>query len=44
MKGFQGQYVFMIPSKDLVVVRTGLAENPEFDVNRFLKALVETIR
>ena len=42
MNGFQGQYVFIIPSKDLVVVRTGLAENPIFDVNRFLAALVAT--
>ncbi|GMN08866.1 serine hydrolase [Croceitalea sp. MTPC9] len=44
MNGFQGQYVFIIPSKNLVVVRTGLAENPVFDVNRFLKALVSTIK
>lgn len=41
--GFQGQYVFIIPSKDLVVVRTGLAENPEFDVNRFLKEICAAI-
>ncbi|MFD2585617.1 serine hydrolase domain-containing protein [Croceitalea marina] len=41
MNGFQGQYVFIIPSKDLVVVRTGLAENPIFDVNRFLSALLK---
>lgn len=38
--GFQGQYVFMIPSKELVVVRTGLAEQPTFDVNGFLSELV----
>lgn len=43
MNGFQGQYVFVIPSKELVVVRTGLAENPVFDVNRFLSSLIETI-
>ncbi|WP_350291939.1 serine hydrolase [uncultured Croceitalea sp.] len=43
MNGFQGQYVFVIPSKDLVVVRTGLAENPVFDVNRFLSSLIATI-
>lgn len=39
--GFQGQYVFIIPSKDLVVVRFGLKEHPEFDVNVFLKELIE---
>lgn len=43
MNGYQGQYVFIIPSKDLVVVRTGLAEFPEFDVNGFLSALTAAI-
>lgn len=43
MNGYQGQYVFMIPSKDLVVVRTGLAEYPEFDINGFLSSLVNAI-
>ena len=43
MNGYQGQYVFMIPSKDLVVVRTGLAEFPEFDINGFLSVLVSAI-
>lgn len=41
--GFQGQYVFVIPSKDLVVVRTGLAEDPDFDVNKFLKEVISAI-
>lgn len=44
MNGFQGQYVFMIPSKDLVVVRTGLAESPEFDINGFLSTLIKAIK
>lgn len=43
MNGYQGQYVFIIPSKDLVVVRTGLAEFPEFDVNGFLSNLIKAI-
>lgn len=42
--GYQGQYVFIIPSKDLVIVRTGLAEPPDFDVNRFLKDILKSIR
>ena len=42
--GYQGQYVFIIPSKELVVVRTGLAEEPDFDVNAFLGRLVKAIR
>jgi CubicO group peptidase (beta-lactamase class C family) len=38
--GYQGQHVFIIPSKDLVIVRTGLAEKPEFDLDTFLKEIV----
>lgn len=38
--GYQGQFVFIIPSKDLVVVRTGLAESPDFDINAFLGKLM----
>jgi CubicO group peptidase (beta-lactamase class C family) len=42
--GYQGQRVFIIPSKDLVVVRTGLAEEPEFDINGFLRDVVAAIQ
>lgn len=41
--GHLGQYIFIIPSKELVVVRTGLAENPKFDINAFLAEIVEAI-
>ncbi len=41
--GYQGQYVFIIPSKDLVIVRTGLKENPEFNVNDFLSDIIGSI-
>ncbi len=41
--GYQGQYVFIIPSKELVIVRTGLKENPDFNVNEFLKEIIESI-
>ena len=37
--GYQGQYVFIIPSKDLVIVRTGLMEEPDFDVNGLLRGI-----
>lgn len=38
--GYQGQHVFIIPSKELVIVRTGLAEGPDFQGNAFLKELL----
>ncbi|MEN1785812.1 MAG: serine hydrolase [Bacteroidota bacterium] len=44
MNGYQGQYVFIIPSKDLVVVRTGLAEYPDFDVDGALGALIAALK
>ncbi|QLG47311.1 serine hydrolase [Costertonia aggregata] len=42
--GFQGQRVFIIPSKDLVVVRTGLANEDAFDSNVFLRKIVSAIK
>lgn len=42
--GFQGQMVFMIPSKNLVVVRTGLTESPDFDFNAFLKGILAGVK
>lgn len=42
--GFQGQHVFIIPSRDLVVVRFGLTEHPEFDVNIFLKEILDAVK
>ncbi len=42
--GFQGQRVYIIPSKDLVIVRMGLAEDPEFDFNSFLNEILSAIK
>jgi len=42
--GFQGQHVFIIPSSDLVVVRFGLAEHPDFDVDSLLKNIISAIK
>jgi CubicO group peptidase (beta-lactamase class C family) len=41
--GHQGQRVYIIPSKSLVIVRTGLAESPYFDENAFLRDVVSAI-
>jgi len=41
--GYQGQRVFIIPSKDLVIVRTGLAEYPDFDFNSFLDNILAAL-
>jgi len=40
--GYQGQRVFIIPSKDLVIVRFGLGGHPTF--NKLLKDIVATIQ
>ncbi|MDO9260407.1 MAG: serine hydrolase, partial [Flavobacteriaceae bacterium] len=41
--GYQGQHIFIIPSKDLVIVRMGLTEAPEFDFNNLLKEILVAI-
>lgn len=41
--GFQGQRLFIIPSKDLVVLRTGLRGESDFDVNQFLSNIINSI-
>ncbi|CAM2850655.1 serine hydrolase domain-containing protein [Flavobacterium frigoris] len=42
--GFQGQMVAIIPSMDLVIVRMGLKEDPEFDFNGFLKGVIGSLK
>jgi len=42
--GFQGQRVFIIPSKDLVIVRMGLTEDPAFDFNGFVRDIVASVK
>ncbi|MFV8336753.1 serine hydrolase domain-containing protein [Flavobacterium sp. RSP29] len=42
--GFQGQMVAIIPSLDLVIVRMGLTEEPEFDFNGMLKEIVGSLK
>jgi CubicO group peptidase (beta-lactamase class C family) len=42
--GFQGQMVAIIPSMDLVIVRMGLTEEPQFDFNGLLSGIVWSVR
>jgi len=42
--GYQGQMVAIIPSMDLVIVRMGLTEEPEFDFNGLLKGIVGSVK
>ena len=39
--GYQGQFVFVFPDQDLIVVRMGLAH---IDINAFLKNIIKTIK
>lgn len=42
--GFQGQKVFIIPSKDLVIVRLGLTEDKKFDFNGLVSGIVKSVK
>ena len=42
--GYQGQMVAIIPSLEMVIVRMGLKEDPEFDFNGFLKGIITSIK
>ena len=41
--GFEGQYVYIIPSKDLVIVRMGLNQGEEYDANQFLSNVIKAV-
>lgn len=41
--GYNGQFVYIIPSKDMVVVRLGLTDGEEYDKNGVLKHLVNAV-
>jgi CubicO group peptidase (beta-lactamase class C family) len=42
--GYQGQMVAIFPSQDLVIVRMGLKEDPEFDFNMLLSGIVGSLK
>jgi len=41
--GHDGQYIYIIPSLQLVVVRTGFSKNDDFDPQKFLTSVVESL-
>lgn len=41
--GYQGQMVAIIPSLEMVIVRMGLKEDPEFDFNGFLREIIGSL-
>lgn len=41
--GYQGQYIFIIPSRDIVVVRFGLAKEPDFNIDQFLSEVLKSV-
>jgi len=42
--GFESQLIFIIPSKNLVVVRLGLTQHNNFDANKFLQEILASIK
>jgi CubicO group peptidase (beta-lactamase class C family) len=43
MDGFEGQSVIMIPSRQVVIVRLGLSQKREFDVNAFVRDVLKVL-
>jgi len=43
-KGHDGQFIFIIPSRQLIVIRTGYSKHGEFDTNLMLKEILECLQ
>ena len=42
--GFEDQFVFIIPSKNLVIVRLGLTQHKNFDADAFVASVVDAVK
>ncbi len=42
--GYQGQRVYIIPSKKLVIVRMGLTKKKDFDYNKIVTSIIDALR
>jgi len=42
--GFQGQYVYVLPSQDLVIVRMGLESYPAFDADGMIAGIINSLK
>jgi len=42
--GYEGQFVFIIPSKNLVIVRLGLTQNDGFDADAFAAGVISAVK
>lgn len=42
--GFEGQWVLVIPSEDLVIVRLGYTPKKEFSINDFANEVIQTLK
>ena len=41
--GYDGQYVFMFPSHDMIIVRTGISKGPEFNMDKIIGTVLSGI-
>jgi CubicO group peptidase (beta-lactamase class C family) len=41
--GFHGQRVYIVPSKDVVIVRMGLNGHGEFDFDKFVRRILDAL-
>lgn len=42
--GYEGQFVFIIPSKNLVIVRLGLTQHDNFDADEFVSNVIASVK